>query len=220
MSAMIINIGVSGESTNISWHVCSASSSFRLWSAIFPFFSPFFFQFLCSILTSVLKKKKLVIPKLCQASFLFPPFFLLPWRFHDRTLAIWRWKGWNHPDSCPATEPLKLTDKAVRLHFDSNCQSKLALPFTINKRQHKVPLQPVSEPSNCSPFQKHNTELYLVSIFLPSQYVCLLIFLTPFSLFPSVSIVELAVFTLMETLLSVGRYVWCQRKTKKLVVVF
>lgn len=158
MAVRIINIGVF-----LRWVLTFpdmfvlrlARSDFGL--PFLPFFAPFFFfaLFLCSILTSV-SKKSLVIPDAMPGWFSFPPslfFFLLPWRFHERTPAIWRWKGWNHPDSCPATELLKLPDKAVRLHFGSNCQSKLALPFTINKRQRKVSLQPVSEPSNCSPFQ-------------------------------------------------------------------
>ena len=153
MPGLLILVFFEKGGINISWHVCSASSSFKLWSAILPGLSSFFP--LCSILTSVWKKL-LVIPELCQAGFLSPPLLLLYFYyhggFHKRTSAIWRWKGWNHPDSCPATEPLKLPDKAVRLHFRSNCQSKLALPFTINKRRRAVPFQPVSEPSNCSPF--------------------------------------------------------------------
>lgn len=117
-----------------------------LWYAIFLFLRPFYF--FCSILTRLSK----IIPKVHGFYFLF---FSITMRFEERTPAIWRLKGWNHPDSCPATEPLKLPDKAVRLHFGSNCQSKLALPFTINKRQHKVTLQPMSKTTNCSPFHKH-----------------------------------------------------------------
>lgn len=79
-----------------------------------------------------------------------PSLFLYYHGGFKRTPAIWRWKRWNHPDSCPATELLKLPDKAVRPHFDSNCQSKLALPFTINKRQRNVLPHPLSEPSDCS----------------------------------------------------------------------
>lgn len=159
MAVRIINIGVF-----LRWVLTFpdmfvlrlARSDFGL--PFLPFFAPFsfFLLYFCVPFWQVFRKKSLVIPDAMPGWFSFSPslsFFLLPWRFHERTPAIWRWKGWNHPDSCPATELLKLPDKAVRLHFGSNCQSKLALPFTINKRQCKVSLQPVSEPSNCSPFQ-------------------------------------------------------------------
>lgn len=132
---------------------------FALHSVLSVFVLPFFLFiaplfFLCSVLTSV-TKDCLSSPNYTRLFSSFSFFFVLPWRFHERTLAIWRWKGWNHLDSCPATEPLKLPDKAVRLHFDSNCQSKLALPFTINKRQHKVLPLPLSEPANGSAFHMH-----------------------------------------------------------------
>lgn len=159
MAVRIINIGVF-----LRWVLTFpdmfvlrlARSDFGL--PFLPFFAPppFFFCFISVFHFDKCFEKIACHPRrYARLVFFFPPslFFLLPWRFHERTPAIWRWKGWNHPDSCPATELLKLPDKAVRLHFGSNCQSKLALPFTINKRQRKVSLQPVSEPSNCSPFQ-------------------------------------------------------------------
>ena len=62
------------ESANISWHVCSASSSFRLWSAIFLILCFFFFQISLFYFDKCFEKS-LVIPKLCQAAFLFPFFY-------------------------------------------------------------------------------------------------------------------------------------------------
>lgn len=60
-------------SANISWHVCSASGSFTLWSAISPVLCSLFFAlFLCSILTSV-SKKSLVIPDAMPGWFSFSP---------------------------------------------------------------------------------------------------------------------------------------------------
>ena len=180
----------------------------------YPVFAPFFPSVL---FWQVFGKNCLSSPNYARlVFFLSPPlllYFYYHGGFHERTSAIWRWKGWNHPDSCPVTEPLKLPDKAVRLHFGSNCQSKLALPFTINKRRRAVPFQSVSEPSNCSPFWEALNCIFSPLLSLSSLYICLLIFLALFSSFLSISVVYHAVFTLVETLLSVVRDVYIRHKT-------
>ena len=116
-----VGADVFGESLNSSWHVCSALSSFPLWSAA-PHPPPLFF-------VAVIARHLFVLFLLLIATEVFTN---APWRF-------WRWKGRNHLNSCPDTEPLTLPDKAVRLHFGSGCQRKLSLPFSINVRRCQSP---------------------------------------------------------------------------------
>lgn len=96
MSATIINVGVSEESTNISWHVCSASSSLRPKSAIFPFLSPFFSPsislFYFVFLKTHTQKKHACHFQTMPGWFSFTPIFIffyhggftnVHWRFGD-----------------------------------------------------------------------------------------------------------------------------------------
>lgn len=162
----VINIGVFSRE-----HQCPLTCLFciNLFCPFFSFFAPF-----CHV-------SLLYFDKCCKKAIACHPqsmpgcasssssSSLLPWRFLTCTSSIWRWKGWNHPDSRLATELLKLPDKAVRPHFGSNCQSKLALPFTINTRLCRI--RPMSKPCKRLP----RSEALKAS--LPSQYVCLLRFL-------------------------------------------
>lgn len=110
---------------------------------------------------------------LCVRVYVCARAHVLPWRVHWTYICDLEMKGgWNHPDSCPATEPFRLPDKAVRPHSGSSGQSKLALPFTINKRRRGVPPQPVSELCGWSVFSQAQCALPLsfLTVFIWSHW--------------------------------------------------
>lgn len=190
-----------GGSANISWRVCSAPSSFRLWSAfIFSFFAPFFL-FLCSVLTSVLKKS-LVIPKLCQAG---PPHHHLPPFFycHGGFTSVHRRFGDERDGIIPIPAlPLSRSNSLTKLS-----DSILAPTARVNLLCHLQSTRG-SAKSRSSLCQNPPTaplfrsiKVYFLPFFLSLQYVlsvCLYFLLFSLSFF--LSPLYLAVFTLVETL--------------------
>lgn len=177
------------DSANISWHVCSASSPFRLWSAIFLILSPFFSTSLFYFDKCFEKKEKtkpLSSPNWARLLFFYPPFFYyhggftnVHQRFGDErdeiilipALPLSRSNSLTKlSDSilAPAARVnllchLQSTRGSAKSHF-SLCQNP---PTVLLFRSIKV----------CPPFSLHSTS------------VCLLIFLTLFSVFVSVSTV-------------------------------
>lgn len=164
--ARIINAGVALAAANVSRRVGSATSSN---SSPFPPTHPL--PNSSPLLTTVFFfHARSSSPNYCRASLNFSLFFFfLPWRIHGHASAILEMKARrNHPDSCPATEPLRLPDKAVRAHFGSSGQSKLALPFTINKRQRCTPLP--THPPSPSPCQNSAAEAPKCALSRPQSF--------------------------------------------------
>lgn len=126
-----MNVGVMRLNGEVN-HLLAYSLCIHLPSSMFDLS----FAFLCSVLTNV------------SAALPFP---LIP--EHTRACANDRDKRrGRHRHSCPATELLKLPDKAARSHLGSHSQSKLALPIYSLREAAQSPAAALSEASICSSF--------------------------------------------------------------------
>lgn len=175
-----------GDSANISWHVCSASSSFRLWSAIFLILFSFFPPISLFYFDKCFEKNA------CHSQTMPGWFsFTLFFYYHGGCTNVHQRFGDERDEIIPIPAlPLSRSNSLTKLS-----DSILAPTARVNLLCHLQSTRG-SAKSHSSPCQNPPTALlfrsikvYFLSFFLPSQCVCLLIFLTLFSLFLSYSIV-------------------------------
>lgn len=209
-----------GESANISWHVCSASISFRLCTAIFLilcFFFFFFFPFISLFYFDKCFEKSLVILKLCQAGFFYPPLFFY---YHRGFTSVRRRFGDERDGIIPIpAPPLSRSNSLTKLS-----DSILAPTARVNLLCHLQSTRGSAKSRSC-PCQNPPTAPLFTSIevyFLPFSLslqsvclsVCLLISLALFSsLCLSVSVVYLSIISLVKTLPSAVKGVYSQHET-------
>lgn len=196
-------------SANISWHVCSASGSFRLWSAISPVLCSLFFffaLFLCSILTSV-SKKSLVIPDAMPGWFSFSPSLSFFFYYRGGFTNVRRRFGDERDGIIPIPAlPLSCSNSLTKLSdsiLDPTARVNLLCHSQSTRGSAKSRSSPCQNPPTAPLFRCVKVH------FLSLHYVSLLIFLIFSSVFCLCG--PVCTFTLVIRLPGVFRDVYRQR---------